>query len=331
MYRKLYELLDKQGKVKRAVFLDGIYKGESIIGQERAGDFWNPYLKEIERMEETRILDTDKGRIFVEILEKNPHLVILGGGHVSCPVAHIAKMLGFHVTVMDDREEFLTKERFPDADECILGSFDEFGEKIPVYENAYYVVVTRGHQGDTLCARQILRRPYTYFGMIGSRTKVKLTREMLLSEGFEEKQLASIHAPIGLPIGGETPEEIAVSIMAEIVQIKNQFKRASNDERIEKAVSEGLHGTMLTIVRKSGSSPRGVGSKMFLDREGNLYGTIGGGSVEFQALCHAEKRNATNTGKLETIAYNLSQKESADLENLGMICGGNVEVLFENL
>lgn len=70
---------------------------------------------------------------------------------------------------------------------------------------------------------------------------------------------------------------------------------------------------------------------MFLDREGNLYGTIGGGSVEFQALCHAEKRNAEKTEKLETIAYNLSQKESADLEDLGMICGGNVEVLFENL
>lgn len=99
----------------------------------------------------------------------------------------MAKMLGFHVTVMDDREEFLTKERFPDADERILGSFDEFGEKIPVYENAYYVVVTRGHQGDTLCARQILKRPYTYFGMIGSRTKVKLTKEMLLSEDLKEK------------------------------------------------------------------------------------------------------------------------------------------------
>lgn len=331
MYRKLYELLDKQGKVKRAVFLDGIYKGEGITGQDRAGDFWNPYLEEIGKMEETKILDTDKGRIFVEVLEKNPHLVILGAGHVSCPVAHMAKMLGFHVTVMDDREEFLTKERFPEADARILGGFHELGEKIPVYENAYYVVVTRGHQGDALCARQILRRPYTYFGMIGSRTKVKLTREMLLSEGFEEKQLDSIHAPIGLPIGGETPEEIAVSIMAEIVQIKNRFKRVSNDERIEKAAAEGRHGTMLTIVRKSGSSPRGVGSKMFLDREGNLYGTIGGGSVEFQALCHAEKRNAANTEKLETIAYNLSQKESADLENLGMICGGNVEVLFENL
>lgn len=331
MYKELYELLDKQGKVKRAIFLDGPYKGESITGPDSAGDFWKPYLKEIESLEETKILDTEKGRIFVEILEKNPHLVILGGGHVSCPVARIAKMLGFHVTVMDDREEFLTKERFPDVDERILGSFHELGEKIPVYENAYYVVVTRGHQGDALCARQILRRPYTYFGMIGSRTKVKLTREMLLSEGFEERQLDSIHAPIGLPIGGETPEEIAVSIMAEVVQIKNRFKRASNDERIEKAAKEGWHGTMLTIARKSGSSPRGAGSKMFLDREGNLYGTIGGGSVEFQALCHAEKRNAEKTEKLETIAYNLSQKESADLEDLGMICGGNVEVLFENL
>ena len=331
MYKELYELLDKQGKVKRAIFLDGPYKGESITGPDSAGDFWKPYLKEIESLEETKILDTEKGRIFVEILEKNPHLVILGGGHVSCPVARIAKMLGFHVTVMDDREEFLTKERFPDVDERILGSFHELGEKIPVYENAYYVVVTRGHQGDALCARQILRRPYTYFGMIGSRTKVKLTREMLLSEGFEERQLDSIHAPIGLPIGGETPEEIAVSIMAEVVQIKNRFKRASNDERIEKAAKEGRHGTMLTIARKSGSSPRGAGSKMFLDREGNLYGTIGGGSVEFQALCHAEKRNAEKIEKLETIAYNLSQKESADLEDLGMICGGNVEVLFENL
>lgn len=331
MYQKLYELLEKQGKVKRAVFLDGVYKGETIIQKEEVKDFWKPYLKEIWNLEDTGILDAEEGRIFVEVLEKNPHLIILGGGHVSCPVAHMAKMLGFHVTVMDDREEFLTKERFPDADERILGSFDEFGKKIPVYENAYYVVVTRGHQGDALCARQILKRPYTYFGMIGSRTKVKLTRDMLLSEGFEEKQINSIHAPIGLPIGGETPEEIAVSIMAEIVQIKNQFKRASNDEKIEKAAAEGCQGTMLTIVRKSGSSPRGVGSKMFVDKEGNLYGTIGGGSVEFQAVHHAEQRNKIQMEELETVAYNLSHKESAELENLGMICGGNVEILFENL
>lgn len=79
MYRELYELLNKQGRVKRSIFLDGIYKGEFMTEHHRAGDFWYPYLKEIEKIEETKILDTEKGRIFVEILEKNPHLVILGG------------------------------------------------------------------------------------------------------------------------------------------------------------------------------------------------------------------------------------------------------------
>ena len=141
----------------------------------------------------------------------------------SQPVAKIGKMLGFHVTVMDDREDFVTSERFPDADRLIKGSYDKLSDKIPAYENAYYVIVTRGHLGDSACARQILRRPYTYLGMIGSKNKVKLTREKLLGEGFSEEQLNSIHAPIGLPIGGHMPAEIAVSIAAEIVQEKNRY------------------------------------------------------------------------------------------------------------
>ncbi len=89
-----------------------------------------------------------------------------------CPgLWHIASLLGFSVTVMDDRQEFITEERFPEAEERILGTFDTLSEKIPEYENSYYVAVTRGHAGDTVCARQILKRPYKYFGMIGSRTK----------------------------------------------------------------------------------------------------------------------------------------------------------------
>lgn len=331
MYEQIYSLLEEQGKAKRAVFLDGNCKGKAFIEGEERGSFWKPYLDTVKFTRETGILKTEEGRLFVEIFEKNPRLVILGGGHVSCPVAHMGEMLGFHVTVMDDRGEFLTKARFPDAHELILGSFEEFSEKIPVYENAYYVVVTRGHKGDALCARQILKRPYTYFGMIGSRTKVKLTRELLLSEGFTKEQLDTIHAPIGLPIGGETPEEIGVSIIAEIVKVKNSLKAVSNDEKIEAAVKNRKHGTMVTIVKKSGSSPRGVGSKMFLDDEGKLYGTIGGGSIEFQALCHAKKRNEEKKEEPETAGYNLSNEDSAQLENLGMICGGSVEVLFERL
>ena len=210
-----------------------------------------------ERKEEAQSENTD---IFVEIYVRNPRLIILGGGHVSVFVAKIGKILGFHITVMDDREEFVTKERFPDADERIIGSFRELDEKIPPYENAYYVVVTRGHMGDTECARRILRRPYQYFGMIGSKNKVRITRENLLKEGFIQEQIHTIHAPIGLPLGGRLPEEIAVSILAEIIQVKNERSVTYADENVEAAVMENKKGTMLTIIRQHGSSPRGIGS-----------------------------------------------------------------------
>lgn len=331
MYQTIYKTLNTTGKVKSAVILNGDQKGcrcipgdgDAGICGESGGTDWTPFLPEICAAEETKLLSIDGTEILVEIFEKNPRLVILGGGHVSCPVAHIGKMLGFHVTVMDDREEFLTKERFPDADERIHGRFEELTDKIFPYANTYYVVVTRGHTGDSICARQILKRPFVYFGMIGSRTKVRLTREKLLGEGFTEKQLDSIHAPIGLPIGGQLPEEIAISIMAEIVQTRNQHYIAFTDEKVAGAVLAGRHGTILTIIEKSGSSPRGVGSKMFLEENGTVYGSIGGGSVEYEAMKYAVQVKGT-----ETKEYNLSV---SDDRNLGMICGGRVRVLFERI
>ena len=258
--------------------------------------------------------------IFVETYEKNPRLVILGGGHVSIPVAEIGKLLGFHITVMDDREDFVTKERFPQADERITGDFETLSEKIPPYENAWYVVVTRGHLGDSACARAILKRPFAYFGMIGSKTKVRITREKLLAEGFTEDQVNSIHAPIGLPIGGQMPAEIAVSIMAEIVQEKNRHFRTYCDEEVEAAIRFGAAGTMVTIIEKKGSSPRGTGSKMFVFRDGRTVGSIGGGKVEFEAGKYASQVQA-----VETRIYELGQGKG----DLGMICGGTVRVLFE--
>lgn len=343
MYQKIYEMLDAQGRVKTAVILNGPFAGSKcIVGDgtcipiENAGQHvqpgdmpaagypdWTFFARELCKCQETGLRTVQGTEIFVEVYLKNPHLILLGGGHVSCPVAHIAKMLGFQVTVMDDREEFVTGERFPDADELILGSFEELSEKIPAYENAYYVVVTRGHAGDSLCARQILKRPYVYLGMIGSRTKVRLTREKLLEEGFGPEQLNTIHAPIGLPIGGQMPEEIAVSIMAEIVQVKNRHYAAYSDEKVEQALRSGRRGVMMTIVEKSGSSPRGIGSKMFVDDGGTAYGSIGGGSVEYEAMLHAAEAK-----DMEVQHYNLSV---SDKRNLGMICGGKVSVLFEKV
>lgn len=330
MYRKIYELLEKNGKVKSAVFLNGENKGsravfleKNCIGTEEEQKLWKPYEASVSRTEETTVIRKGEIEIFVEVYLNNPRLVILGAGHVSVPVAQMGKMLGFHVTVMDDREEFLNRERFPDADVLVCGSFDEMTEKIPSYENTYYVVVTRGHQGDTVCARQILKRPHVYFGMIGSRNKVAIAKRLLMQEGFSEEQLDSVYAPIGLPIGGQLPEEIAVSIVAQIVQVKNRNYTAFIDEKIAAAVRAGKNGIMATIIQKSGSSPRGIGSKMLICTPKEYYGSIGGGSVEYEVM-----KEAGNVDGTSRRYYNLSIN---DEKNLGMICGGNVEILFEKI
>lgn len=330
MYNKIYQILEETGKVKTAMVLNGIHKGEKCLIKEahctafdggQTQEFWKKYEKQLADCQDTKVIRIDETVFFVETYVKNPQLIILGGGHVSQPVAKIGKMLGFHVTVMDDRDEFVTQERFPDADRLIKGTYDEISEKIPAYENAYYVIVTRGHLGDSASARQILKRPYAYLGMIGSRNKVRMTREKLLGEGFTEEEINTIHAPIGLPIGGHMPAEIAVSITAEMVQEKNKYNVSYIDETVEKAVREEEKGVMITIISKKGSSPRGTGSKMFLDKKGRSHGSIGGGNVEFQALKYApEARHC------EVKTYNLSNQGGADL---GMICGGEVEVLYE--
>ena len=154
MYREIYDLLNQHGKITTAIYLDGPDAGQKYIeGQEVKEGSSCRFLEEMARTcKKTEIVKDKYGaRIFVEKYQKNPHLIILGGGHVACPVAHIGKMLGFHVTVMDDRAEFVTKERFPDADVRIHDSFLNFSERILPYENAYYVVITRGHKGDALC------------------------------------------------------------------------------------------------------------------------------------------------------------------------------------
>lgn len=329
MYKKIYELLTENGKVKSAVFLNGVHMGKRSIWKDGKcvengpeTSVWAQYEEEIGRINETKVIRIGETEIFVEIFLENPRMVILGAGHVSCPVAKIAKMLGFHVTVMDDRKEFLGRERFPDADELVFGTFEELSQKIPPYENDYYVVVTRGHKGDTICARQILKRPYVYFGMIGSKNKVRLTRETLMEEGFPQEVLDSVYAPIGLPIGGQLPEEIAVSIMAQVVQVKNKNYTAFADPKVAEAVCKGYSGVMATIIHKTGSSPRGIGSKMLISSHG-LFGSIGGGSVEYEAV-----NDAKNVDASMRRYYNLSINDD---KNLGMICGGAVEILFEKI
>jgi xanthine dehydrogenase accessory factor len=164
--------------------------------------------------------------ILLESLHPTGVLYIFGGGHVGVCVAHLAAYVNFRVVVLDDRSAFLSREHVPDADDVVtLDSFANALQGIRVDEDSYVVIVTRGHSHDRTVLAQALRTNAGYVGMIGSRRKNALIFESLLEQGFTREDLARVHAPIGLPIGGETPEEIGVSIIAEMIQVRHRKNR----------------------------------------------------------------------------------------------------------
>lgn len=267
------------------------------------------------------------GGTYQEILRSAPVLVILGGGHISLALAKLGKLIGYQTIVVDDRGRFATKERFPEADQVLCIDFAEAFAKNMFPDYASYVVVTRGHENDYECLREVLKRTYTYAGMIGSRKKVAATRKRLLADGFSEEVLKEVHMPIGLSIGAQTPEEIAVSIAAQLIEERARTRQTTMDAEVLRwLLEEAGSMVMATIVEKKGSAPRGTGSRLLVRGDGTCAGTIGGGNVEFLAQKLAVEMLETHR---ETCLkhYDLSS-EAAEA---GMVCGGDVKVLFERV
>jgi xanthine dehydrogenase accessory factor len=158
--------------------------------------------------------------IFVEPILATPTAFILGGGHVGLQVAKVAKIAGFDVVVADDREAFANKERFPEAAETHAGPWEELLPTLNINEHSYLVLVTRGHKGDLDCLRWAVTTPARYLGMIGSKRKFIAICKVLESEGVPGEKIERVHSPIGLDIGALTPEEIAVSIVAEMIAVR---------------------------------------------------------------------------------------------------------------
>ena len=158
--------------------------------------------------------------VFLEVLSPPPRLVIVGAGHIAVPLSQIGKIVGFSVVVLDDRAEFATSDRFPDADRLHVGPYRETLADVSLDEDSYVVLVTRGHVHDQACLELALTTRAAYIGMIGSRRRVRTVMSHLRSEGYESDRLQSVHAPVGLAIGAQTPEEIAVAIMAEIINVR---------------------------------------------------------------------------------------------------------------
>jgi len=157
-------------------------------------------------------------RYFIDPLAPPITVYVFGGGHIGMHLVPLCHVLGFRTVVVDDRADFVSQDRFPQADELVaVPSFERTLERLPIGENSYVVIVTRGHGGDQAILRQALRGRPGYIGMIGSNRKRGLIFNQLLTEGFTQEDLARVTCPVGLPIGAETPEEIAVSIAAQLV------------------------------------------------------------------------------------------------------------------
>ena len=173
---------------------------------------------------------TDDGKsilLFVEPIFPLPRLVIAGAGHIGQAVAHLGSLLDFEVTVIDDRPEYSNPGRFPDADRIVVADIGRAVAEFSGDRDTYLVIVTRGHSRDAEALRACIRSGAAYIGMIGSRRKVRLIREEFLKNGWASpEEMARVHSPIGLAIGSKTVAEIAVSIAAELVQVRNQNKEA---------------------------------------------------------------------------------------------------------
>lgn len=164
--------------------------------------------------------------VYVEAVLPDPELVIFGAGHVGQCVAGIAKIIGFRTIIVDDRIKYANRERFPDADAIHAGAWEESFTQLRINDASYLLIVTRGHQYDLACLRYALTTPAHYIGLMGSARKVKMFLETLEREGVDAGRFQRIHAPVGVPIGSETPEEIAVSIAAELIAVRKGIDQA---------------------------------------------------------------------------------------------------------
>jgi xanthine dehydrogenase accessory factor len=187
----------------------------------------------------TILADGDSGIITIradefvlEPMVSSPTVIIFGGGHISVSLAPLLSGVDFRVAVVDDRPEFISRDRFPDASHLVLSDFKNCFDQLEFTPETYAVIVTRGHLHDKTVLEEVLKRPTRYVGMIGSRRKREMIYQALREEGTSAESIERVRSPIGLEIGAETPEEIAISITAELIKTRAEGLRALKDWKV---------------------------------------------------------------------------------------------------
>lgn len=318
--------LEEETLGQKALLSDG-----SLVWESVSGGVFSDIEKELEGTCESGIQTLGGQRVFCDTLGQEKQIVVCGGGHVSMPVIQIGLMLGCQVTVLEDRPKFADNARKAGATKVICAPFEEGLDRIEGNGDTYFVIVTRGHRYDQVCLEKIAAKEHAYIGMIGSRRRVALVKKQLAEGGVDQRVLDQVYTPIGLDIGAETPAEIGVAIMAEIIEVKNKRKRTWGYSReIRQAVCDrqGHPGpkVMATIISRKGSAPQGIGVKMLVSADGTCVGTIGGGCMESSVMQKALLMARTAEPAARICRVDLT---GDDAEDEGMVCGGVVEVLLE--
>lgn len=286
------------------------------------------------------INDEYKGITLIEPYIPEPKLVIFGGGHISKPLAEFASKVGFEVTVVDDRPVFANSARFPYAKSVICESYENCFKLLNLNNSSFVVIVTRGHRHDMHCLKEALKYNTAYLGMIGSKRRVKIVKEELLCEGYSQHKLNMVNAPIGIDINAVSPEEIAISILAQLISYRRTIRDKDGTIMVGKVNNIEFNGdiikelvkdcneprAMVTVVSTKGSVPRKSGAKMLVYSDGRTLGSIGGGCAEGNVINTA--RDVIKNGGYEIQRVDMTGQIA---EEVGMVCGGIMEVFIENI
>lgn len=277
--RMVLTVLEGEAVSEKALVVDG-----EIVWESRKDGYFRRHEADVKNVTESGIVTFDSVRIFCDTLGQEKRIVICGAGHVSIPVIKIAVMMDCEVIVLEDRPMYADHARQAGASQVICEPFDEALDKIEGSADTYFVILTRGHRYDQICLEKIAQKEHAYIGMIGSRRRTALVKQSLAEKGIDKAVLDAVYTPIGLDIGAQTPAEIGVAIIAEIIEVKNKKKQTYGySKEIMRALTAPdvypQQKIMATIVTRHGSAPQGLGTKMLICQDGQCVGTIGGGCM----------------------------------------------------
>ena len=302
-----------------------------VIWESKENGYFHRHQDDVKGVTESGIVMFDGVRIFCDTLGQEKQIVICGAGHVSIPVIKMAVMMDCEVIVLEDRPMYADHARQAGASQVICEPFEEGLDKIEGSADTYFVILTRGHRYDQICLEKIARKEHAYIGMIGSRRRTTLVKQSLAEKGIDKEVLDAVYTPIGLDIGAQTPAEIGVAIIAEIIEVKNKKKRTYGySKEIMRALTAQepypQKKVMATIVTRHGSAPQGLGTKMLICQDGQCAGTIGGGCMEAKVIQIARLMAAGESEPARICHVDMTGNEA---EEEGMVCGGEVDVFLE--